>query len=60
MDHILERLNITSQRLTQDTTNIMYMQDNTSALINRTNLKLHDINKEIEYNTSSLMISQIE
>jgi len=26
------------------------MADNTSALINRSNLKLHDINKEIEYN----------
>jgi len=28
----------------------MYMADNSSALINRRNLKLHDINKEIEYN----------
>ena len=49
MDHILERLNITSFKLTQDVTN-NYMADNSRALINLRTLKLHDINKEIEYN----------
>ena len=49
MDHILERLNITSFKLSQDDAN-NYISDNSSALINLRNLKLHDINKEIEYN----------
>ena len=53
MDHILERLNITSSRMNDEQTN-SYMTDNTSSFINRRNLKLHDINKEIEYNTNSL------
>lgn len=53
MDHILERLNITSSRMNEEQTNI-YMTDNTSSFINRFNLKLHDINKEIEYNTNSV------
>lgn len=50
MDHILERLNITSQQLTGEDTANIFTSDNTSAFINRRNLKLHDINKEIEYN----------
>jgi hypothetical protein len=59
MDHILERLNITSQRMNEDTANI-YMTDNTSTFINGRNLKLYDINKEIEYNQNSLQIKQVE
>lgn len=50
MDHILERLNVTSDRVTGEDTTQMYMSNNTGAFINRRNLKLHDINKEIEYN----------
>ncbi len=49
MDHILERLNMSSDRVTDDMTQV-YMSNNTAAFINRCNLKLHDINKEIEYN----------
>ena len=56
MDHILERLNVSSQRVTEDAANI-YLTDNISAFINRRNLKLHDINKEIEYNQNSEMIN---
>lgn len=59
MDHILERLNMTGGRVTEEMTQ-MYMSDNTAAFINPRNLKLHDINKEIEYNQNSVMQSQLE
>ena len=59
MDHILERLNITSRSMNEDTAN-MYMTENTSTFINGRNLKLYDINKEIEYNQNSLQIKQVE
>jgi len=59
MDQILERLNITSQRVTEESTS-RYMTNNTSAFINWRNLKLHDSNKEIEYNQNSTMLSQLE
>ena len=60
MDHILERLNVASSRITEDNTNMIYMNDNVKALINKRNLKLHDINKEIEYNQISLQLRQVE
>ena len=49
MDHILERLNYSSSRITQDSTSTNFYE-NMSAFINTRNMKLHDINKEIEYN----------
>lgn len=52
MDHILERLNYSSSRITQDSTNTNFYE-NISAFINKRNMKLHDINKEIEYNQMS-------
>lgn len=49
MDHILERLNYQSSRISEDNLNASF-EDNVSAFINTKNMKLHDINKEIEYN----------
>lgn len=49
MDHILERLNYQSSRIAEDNVSTKF-SDNASAFINTCNLKLHDINKEIEYN----------
>jgi len=59
MDQVLERLNMTSQRKDEDTANI-YMSGNVSSFINQRNLKLHDINKEIEYYQSSKKIKKFE
>jgi len=48
MDQILERLNQSSTRIREET-----LQNNISSsisgIINKWNLKLHDINKELEY-----------
>ena len=49
MDHILERLNYQSSRISEDHVGENF-SNNLSAFINTRNLKLHDINKEIEYN----------
>lgn len=49
MDHILERLNFSSSRITEDHMNKDF-KNNASAFINLASMKLHDINKEIEYN----------
>ena len=59
MDHILERLNMTMYRKDDEITSI-YITDNVSSFINLRNLKLHDINKEIEYTQNSLQIKKIE
>lgn len=59
MDHILERLNYSSSRITDDSMNNRFTDSQVSALINTRNLKLHDINKEIEYNQSSRSVGQV-
>ena len=52
MDHILERLNYQSSRISEDHVSGSF-SDNVSAFINTRNMKLHDINKEIEYNQTT-------
>ena len=59
MDHILERLNYQSSRISEDHVTGSF-NDNYNAYINTRNMKLHDINKEIEYNQNNSMISQLE
>ena len=49
MDHILERLNYQSSRISENNVSSSF-SENVSAYINTHNMKLHDINKEIEYN----------
>lgn len=58
MDHILERLNYQSSRIAEDNVSTNF-SDNASAFINTFNLKLHDINKEIEYNQMSQSYRQV-
>jgi len=59
MDQILERLNQSSSRIREET-----LQNNisssTSGIINKWNLKLHDINKELEYSQNSNQLKQAE
>lgn len=59
MDQILERLNQSSSRIREET-----LQNNIassiSGIINKWNLKLHDINKELEYSQNSNQLKQAE
>ena len=59
MDHILERLNFASSRITEDHMDDNF-KDNVSAFINLRTMKLHDINKEIEYNQMSQSMRQVQ
>ena len=52
MDLILERLNYSSSHITENNLNNGF-QENVSAFINLRSMKLHDINKEIEYKQMS-------
>lgn len=58
MDHILERLNYQSSRISEDHVSGSF-SDNVSAFINTRNMKLHDINKEIEYNQTTNSLRQV-
>lgn len=59
MDQILERLNQTSSRIREDSVQ-SNISNSVSGIINKWNLKLHDINKELEYDQSSTSIRQAE
>jgi predicted DNA-binding protein YlxM (UPF0122 family) len=58
MDLILERLNLSSQQITEEKNN--QMSSNVSSYINKCTLRLHDINKELEYGQSRQSIKYIE
>lgn len=55
MDQILERLNQSSSRMSEG-----IVQSSISGIINKWNMKLHDINKELEYIMNSYHIKQAE
>ena len=59
MDQILERLNQTSSRIREDSVQ-SNISNSISGIINKWNLKLHDINKELEYSQNSSSIKQAE
>ena len=55
MDQILERLNQSSSRMSEG-----IVQSSISGIINKWNMKLHDINKELEYSQNSAQLKQAE
>ena len=58
MDLILERLNLSSQQITEEKNN--QMNSNVSSYINKCTLRLHDINKELEYTQTRSSIKYVE
>ena len=59
MDQILERLNQSSSRIRQETQQTNITQS-VSGVINKWNLQLHDINKELEYSQNAFQLHQAE
>ena len=59
MDQILERLNQTSSRIREESVQ-NNISSSVSGIINKWNLKLHDINKELEYSQTCASLKHAE